>query len=89
LADYPVPADEKSGLHFCFSGLNAEAIDAFHAVALRAGGHDNGAPGLRPDTALIITPPSLSIRMGTGSRPITVRVKPEPNWRRQSCCAKI
>jgi hypothetical protein len=24
------------------------AVDAFHAAALRAGGQDNGAPGLRP-----------------------------------------
>ena len=42
----PVPADEKSGLHFCFTAPNA--VDAFHAAALRAGGRDNGAPGLRP-----------------------------------------
>ena len=25
-----------------------EAVDAFHAAALRAGGIDEGAPGLRP-----------------------------------------
>jgi catechol 2,3-dioxygenase-like lactoylglutathione lyase family enzyme len=48
-AEHPVPADEKSGLHFCFKGSTAEAVDAFHAVALRAGGRDNGAPGLRPE----------------------------------------
>jgi catechol 2,3-dioxygenase-like lactoylglutathione lyase family enzyme len=47
-AERPVPADEKSGLHFCFAAPNADAVDAFHAAALRAGGHDNGAPGLRP-----------------------------------------
>ncbi len=27
---------------------SAEAVDAFHAAALRAGGQDNGAPGPRP-----------------------------------------
>jgi hypothetical protein len=43
-----VPADEKSGLHFCFTAANAAAVDAFHAAALRSGGQDNGAPGLRP-----------------------------------------
>jgi catechol 2,3-dioxygenase-like lactoylglutathione lyase family enzyme len=48
-AERPVPADEKSGLHFCFRGSTAEAVDAFHAAALRSGGHDNGAPGLRPE----------------------------------------
>jgi len=45
-AERPIPADEKSGLHFCFTAPNA--VDAFHAAALRAGGRDNGAPGLRP-----------------------------------------
>ena len=47
-AERPVVADEKSGLHFCFEAPNAAAVDAFHAAALRAGGEDNGAPGLRP-----------------------------------------
>ena len=47
-AERTVPADEKSGLHFCFEAPDAAAVDAFHATALRAGGHDNGAPGLRP-----------------------------------------
>ena len=27
---------------------NRAAVDAFHRVALAAGGKDNGAPGLRP-----------------------------------------
>ena len=35
-------------LHFRFTAANASAVDAFHAAALRSGGHDNGAPGLRP-----------------------------------------
>ena len=47
-AKRPVPADEKSGLHFCFRAPTMEAVDAFHAAALRCGGQDNGAPGLRP-----------------------------------------
>ena len=47
-AERPVPPDEKSGLHFCFGAPDAAAVDAFHAAALRAGGRDNGAPGLRP-----------------------------------------
>jgi catechol 2,3-dioxygenase-like lactoylglutathione lyase family enzyme len=47
-AEHPVPADEKSCLHFCFAAENAAAVDAFHAAALRSGGQDNGAPGLRP-----------------------------------------
>ena len=47
-AERPVRADEKSGLHFCFAAPDAAAVDAFHAAALRSGGHDNGPPGLRP-----------------------------------------
>jgi catechol 2,3-dioxygenase-like lactoylglutathione lyase family enzyme len=47
-AERPVPADEKSGLHFCFAAPDAAAVDGFHAAALRAGEHDNGLPGLWP-----------------------------------------
>jgi catechol 2,3-dioxygenase-like lactoylglutathione lyase family enzyme len=45
----PVPADNASGLHFCFVAASRELVDAFHAAALKAGGRDNGKPGLRAD----------------------------------------
>jgi catechol 2,3-dioxygenase-like lactoylglutathione lyase family enzyme len=48
-AERPVSADEKSGLHFCFAAPTRRSVDAFHEAALRAGGRDNGAPGLRAD----------------------------------------
>lgn len=35
-------------LHIALTAKNREAVDAFHAAALKAGGADNGAPGLRP-----------------------------------------
>ena len=35
-------------IDLCFAAENAAAVDAFHAAALRSGGQDNGAPGLRP-----------------------------------------
>jgi catechol 2,3-dioxygenase-like lactoylglutathione lyase family enzyme len=66
-AERPVPADQKSGQHFCFKGPTAEAVDAFHAAALRSGGHDNGTPGLRPEygsdyyAAFIIDPDGYRI----------------------------
>jgi catechol 2,3-dioxygenase-like lactoylglutathione lyase family enzyme len=41
--------DAGSNLHFCFTAPTRDAVDAFHAAALGAGGTDNGAPGLRPD----------------------------------------
>lgn len=37
------------GFHLAFSAPSRPAVDAFHAAALRVGGRDNGAPGLRPD----------------------------------------
>jgi len=43
----PVSADMESGLHFCFAAPTRKSVDAFHAGALREGGRDNGAPGLR------------------------------------------
>lgn len=43
----PVPDDRESGLHFCFAAPTRASVDAFHAAALKAGGKDNGAPGLR------------------------------------------
>jgi catechol 2,3-dioxygenase-like lactoylglutathione lyase family enzyme len=49
VAEHPVPADLKSGLHFCFDAPTRKSVAAFHAGALGAGGHDNGQPGLRAD----------------------------------------
>ena len=46
-AAQPVAANEGSGLHFCLSAPTRAAVDAFHAAALAAGGHDK--PGLRAD----------------------------------------
>ena len=45
----PVKADMESGLHFCFVAPDRKAVDAFHAAALKAGGTDNGKPGVRAD----------------------------------------
>jgi catechol 2,3-dioxygenase-like lactoylglutathione lyase family enzyme len=33
--------------HTAFAAKNRAEVDAFHAAALKAGGSDNGAPGLR------------------------------------------
>jgi catechol 2,3-dioxygenase-like lactoylglutathione lyase family enzyme len=45
----PVPADTASGLHFCFDAPNRKGVEQFHAAALKAGGKDNGKPGVRKD----------------------------------------
>jgi catechol 2,3-dioxygenase-like lactoylglutathione lyase family enzyme len=31
--DRPVPADERSGLHFCFDAPTRRSVDEFHAAA--------------------------------------------------------
>jgi catechol 2,3-dioxygenase-like lactoylglutathione lyase family enzyme len=35
-------------VHVAFTAADRATVDAFHAAALRAGGVDNGRPGLRP-----------------------------------------
>ena len=35
-------------MHVALQAKTAAEVDAFHAAALRAGGTDNGLPGLRP-----------------------------------------
>ena len=37
------------GAHVCLRALSTQAVDAFHAAALQAGGSSDGAPGLRPE----------------------------------------
>ena len=38
-----------SGVHICVRARGKQAVDAFHAAALRAGGASDGAPGMRPE----------------------------------------
>jgi catechol 2,3-dioxygenase-like lactoylglutathione lyase family enzyme len=38
-----------TGVHVCLRAPNTQAVDAFHAAALRAGGRSDGAPGPRPE----------------------------------------
>ncbi|WP_232731610.1 VOC family protein [Kamptonema formosum] len=38
----------RAGSHIAFQAASRQAVDAFHAAALHAGGTDNGQPGLRP-----------------------------------------
>ncbi|WP_270935728.1 VOC family protein [Falsiroseomonas oryzae] len=35
-------------IHYAFAAADRESVNAFHAAALTAGGHDNGGPGIRP-----------------------------------------
>lgn len=71
-AEHPVPADAKSGLHFCFNAASRKAVDAFHASALKSGGRDNGKPGVRPDygdtyyAAFVVDPDGYRLEAYTG-----------------------
>jgi catechol 2,3-dioxygenase-like lactoylglutathione lyase family enzyme len=38
-----------SGVHVAFRAPDAASVDRWHAAAVREGGVDNGAPGLRPE----------------------------------------
>jgi catechol 2,3-dioxygenase-like lactoylglutathione lyase family enzyme len=38
-----------NGLHICLRATSPEAVNAFHAAALKAGGASDGAPGQRPE----------------------------------------
>ena len=49
VVQHPVAAHPESGLHFCFSAPTHKSVNSFHAAALKAGGRDNGAPGVRAD----------------------------------------
>ena len=68
----PVPADAGSGLHFCFQAASRAAVDAFHKAALKAGGRDNGEPGIRKDyspgyyAAFVIDPDGYRIEAYCG-----------------------
>ncbi len=35
------------GVHLAFASRDRRSVDAFHAAALKAGGKDHGAPGIR------------------------------------------
>jgi catechol 2,3-dioxygenase-like lactoylglutathione lyase family enzyme len=38
-----------NGVHICLRAPTTDAVDAFHAAALAAGGASDGKPGLRPE----------------------------------------
>ena len=74
-AERPVPADEKSGLHFCFAALTPAAVDAFYAAALQVGAATTASRACDRSMAKAITPPLSSIPTATGSRPIAARAR--------------
>ena len=41
-------ASAGNGVHVCFEAAGRETVRAFHALALRLGGADEGEPGVRP-----------------------------------------
>src|ERR1700752_4525902 len=38
-----------AGSHVAFLAANRKSVDAFYKAAIKAGGKDNGTPGLRPE----------------------------------------
>jgi len=43
------PVDSDSGTHIALRASSTEAVQAFHAAAIAAGGTSDGAPGPRPE----------------------------------------
>jgi catechol 2,3-dioxygenase-like lactoylglutathione lyase family enzyme len=41
------PLGEDNGAHIALRAPDTKAVDAFHAAALAAGAHSDGAPGMR------------------------------------------
>ena len=74
VAESPVPADRKSGLHFCLDAPTRKSVDAFHAAGVKAGGRDNGKPGLRSDygpdyyAAFVIDPDGYRLEAYCGKK---------------------
>ncbi len=72
-AKRPVPPYANSGLHFCFSAPSRQSVADFHDAALKAGGRDNGKPGLRADygpnyyAAFVIDPDGYRIEAHCGA----------------------
>jgi catechol 2,3-dioxygenase-like lactoylglutathione lyase family enzyme len=42
------PVPRESGVHICLRARSTDEVDAFHTAAVTAGGHSDGALGLRP-----------------------------------------
>src|SRR5262245_22871810 len=70
----PVPSDAGSGLHVCFNAPTRKSVAKFHAAALKAGGFDNGKPGLRaeygPDyyAAFVVDPDGYRMEAHCGAK---------------------
>ncbi|MGH8505320.1 MAG: VOC family protein [Stenotrophobium sp.] len=46
---YPAGGGKNPGTHIAFRATDRKAVGAFHKAALKAGGQNNGAAGLRAD----------------------------------------
>ena len=56
--------EPSAGVHLCFTAPSREAVEAFHAAGLAAGGRDNGPPGPRPYgpySAYVIDPDGTNV----------------------------
>jgi catechol 2,3-dioxygenase-like lactoylglutathione lyase family enzyme len=61
--------EKPAHLHLAFVAAKRQQVEAFYRAALKAGGKDNGAPGLRPHyhanyyAAFVIDPDGHNIEM--------------------------
>ena len=66
-------------LHVAFAANDRAVVEAFYEAAIKAGGKDNGPPGLRPIITRTTSARSCWIRMGTISR-LSPANQPEDSW---------
>lgn len=58
-----------AGTHIAFATKERAVVDAFHRAALKAGGIDNGAPGIRPHyhanyyAAYVLDPDDINVEV--------------------------
>ena len=66
------PATSGNGVHIAFTAPDRQTVDSFYTEALRLGGTDAGAPGLRPQysdnyyAAFVFDPEGNKIEAVTG-----------------------
>ena len=71
----PGAAAPGAGFHLAFAAASRAAVDAFYTAALRVGGQDDGAPGLRLSygplyyAAFLIDPDGYRIEVVTKTPP--------------------
>ncbi|MGY4316084.1 catechol 2,3-dioxygenase-like lactoylglutathione lyase family enzyme [Bradyrhizobium sp. JR3.5] len=72
-------ATPQTGAHIAFTANDRVTVDRFYDDAIKAGGRDNGRPGIRPHIMQTTTALSSSIPTVTISKPSATRRRTDGN----------